>query len=218
MGVCYVIAHTQTNLVKIGITEDWQRRAKELKIGSKTELLHQWQTIWYEELERDLHAVFANKRLPQSEWFNIKSYQAKYQGNKILNGYNVEHTENLHANSYEEEAAYIYDQLKQELESKKNLEDQNDINAVTQEVQQAEETEQFFDTTEETSHLYQRNALIIIASLTIAISLLFTDFYSTFLVWSLFAGLGVLIWQAVKYWYITGPVVIAGLIGLSLLN
>lgn len=64
MGFLYIIKTKR--LTKIGITADIQRRMNELK----PDKIHQVVTLPRErELEKKLHRLFADKRLPGSEYF-----------------------------------------------------------------------------------------------------------------------------------------------------
>ena len=64
MGFLYIIKTKR--LTKIGITADIQRRMNELK----PDKVHQIVTLPRErELEKKLHRLFADKRLPGSEYF-----------------------------------------------------------------------------------------------------------------------------------------------------
>ena len=64
MGFLYVIGYR--NLTKIGITQNLQRRMKEL---GPDVIYRVSMSPDYEELERKAHASWAEKRVPQSEWF-----------------------------------------------------------------------------------------------------------------------------------------------------
>jgi len=66
MGFLYVIGcHGMT---KIGITTNLERRMRELR----PHFIYQvFMSLEHEVLERDAHELHADKRLPQSEWFNL---------------------------------------------------------------------------------------------------------------------------------------------------
>ncbi len=64
MGFLYVIGYR--NLTKIGITQNLQRRMREL---GPDVIYRVFMSPDYEELERKAHASWAEKRVPQSEWF-----------------------------------------------------------------------------------------------------------------------------------------------------
>ena len=71
----YLIEHCSSKLVKIGITEDWQRRARQLKIGSKCKTIIAVTTDHNSTKEKELHLRLDTFRLPQSEWFHLDSDQ-----------------------------------------------------------------------------------------------------------------------------------------------
>ena len=64
MGFLYVIGYR--NLTKIGITQNLQRRMSEL---GPDVIYRVSMSPDHEELERKAHASWAEKRVPQSEWF-----------------------------------------------------------------------------------------------------------------------------------------------------
>lgn len=64
MGFLYVIGYR--NLIKIGITQNLQRRMREL---GPDVIYRVFMSPDYEELERKAHASWAEKRVPKSEWF-----------------------------------------------------------------------------------------------------------------------------------------------------
>ena len=66
MGFLYVVGcHGMT---KIGITTNLERRMRELN----PDLIYQvFMSTEHEVLERDAHELYADKRLPQSEWFKL---------------------------------------------------------------------------------------------------------------------------------------------------
>ena len=71
----YLIRSTASGLHKIGITKNWQRRKKELEVGSKTVLVQHARVLNPAHLERSLHRRYAAARLPQSEWFSLSDSQ-----------------------------------------------------------------------------------------------------------------------------------------------
>lgn len=75
--VLYLIRHKKTKTVKIGITSQWQNRAKVLRIGSDTELLSLFHTYDVKETESELHHKFKKYRLPGSEYFALNERQVK---------------------------------------------------------------------------------------------------------------------------------------------
>lgn len=74
VGIVYVIRDEASWLHKIGITLDWQRRSRQLDIGTKTRAICIVRTIRPGEIERELHLRYKAFRLPQSEWFNLQSH------------------------------------------------------------------------------------------------------------------------------------------------
>ena len=71
-GWVYVIKDMDSGLYKIGKTDNWERRFKQLKVDGQT--IQVIQLRWVEDrhsIEKyhlDLHAAY---RLPQSEWFKL---------------------------------------------------------------------------------------------------------------------------------------------------
>lgn len=76
MEYVYLIRDNGTGLHKIGMTSNWERRKKELRVGSVTTLIKIVQCKNAKKWERVLHAMFKHKRLPQSEWFRIEAKDA----------------------------------------------------------------------------------------------------------------------------------------------
>lgn len=72
----YLIRDNETGLHKIGMTTNWERRARQLKVGSTTTKVRTVACKNPEKWERVLHAMFQHKRLPQSEWFRISAEEA----------------------------------------------------------------------------------------------------------------------------------------------
>lgn len=76
MEYVYLIRDNGTGLHKIGMTSNWERRKKELRVGSVTTPIKIVQCKDAKKWERVLHAMFKHKRLPQSEWFRIEAKDA----------------------------------------------------------------------------------------------------------------------------------------------
>lgn len=72
-GVIYLIRCDQNGLHKIGITNNWAQRRRQLRVGETTTQVHVVRVNKAEQLERYLHRRFSEKRLPQSEWFSLDS-------------------------------------------------------------------------------------------------------------------------------------------------
>ena len=70
-GFVYVLKSTLLGGYKIGITTSPSSRFKALAVGSKAELVGYWSVDAYRELEKQLHKEYADKRVPQSEWFDL---------------------------------------------------------------------------------------------------------------------------------------------------
>jgi hypothetical protein len=75
--VLYLIRHKKTKTIKIGITSQWQSRAKTLRVGTDTELLALLQTPDVKETECELHHEFKQYRLPGSEYFAFNKRQVE---------------------------------------------------------------------------------------------------------------------------------------------
>jgi hypothetical protein len=73
----YLIKCRQTNLIKIGITNDWETRAKALKINTKTVPLFLVITSDNIKAEKNLHKIFETYRLPGSEYFALNAAQVQ---------------------------------------------------------------------------------------------------------------------------------------------
>jgi hypothetical protein len=70
-SIIYVIKSEFLDAHKIGITNDWSRRKRELKVGISTTAVHVARINNAESLETYLHGKFQSSRLPQSEWFRL---------------------------------------------------------------------------------------------------------------------------------------------------
>lgn len=76
MGYLYVIAHKNAqNMHKIGITKNWDKRRKQLKVGSATycNTLVEFPDDIEKLVEKQMHAQYKDYRLPQSEWFDLNT-------------------------------------------------------------------------------------------------------------------------------------------------
>ena len=75
-GWVYVVRNQ--DLHKIGITKDLIRRMRQLKADDKgNELIDAIKSDRYKALERTLHKIFKEKRIPQSEYFRLNPIQVK---------------------------------------------------------------------------------------------------------------------------------------------
>lgn len=83
-SILYVIRHGETGLHKIGITNDWTRRQKELEVGPKTKAIHIVRVNDARQVEKYLHRRFAAKRMPQSEWFHLNEEELGFVRTTIL--------------------------------------------------------------------------------------------------------------------------------------
>lgn len=72
-GFLYVIQDIASGHYKIGITSNWDRRARALGVGSKTRLMQVKSVDDMREAERQAHARYKDYRLPGSEYFNLKA-------------------------------------------------------------------------------------------------------------------------------------------------
>mgnify|MGYP001806895145 CR=1 FL=1 len=70
-AIIYVIKSELLEAHKIGVTNDWSRRKRELKVGVTTTAVHVARINDAGSLEQHLHKRFARCRLPQSEWFKL---------------------------------------------------------------------------------------------------------------------------------------------------
>ena len=60
---------------KIGITTNLDARMKQLEVPEKASIVGHWQSKDYTVLERLLHSMYKEKRVPQSEWFLINEQE-----------------------------------------------------------------------------------------------------------------------------------------------
>lgn len=67
----YLIKHSETGLVKIGISNNWYARAKALQVGTKTFPLAVVLTNNNKQAESSLHEQYRHCRLPGSEYFQL---------------------------------------------------------------------------------------------------------------------------------------------------
>jgi len=67
----YLIKHSETGLVKIGISNNWYARAKALQVGTKTFPLAVVLTNNNKQAESSLHDQYRYCRLPGSEYFQL---------------------------------------------------------------------------------------------------------------------------------------------------
>ena len=56
---------------KIGITTNLERRMKQLEVPEKAAVIGQWASKEYATIEKLLHKMYDEQRVPQSEWFRI---------------------------------------------------------------------------------------------------------------------------------------------------
>lgn len=76
-GECvYLIRDNATGLHKIGMSTNWERRARQLQVGIVTTKVRVVACKNAGQWERVLHAMFKHKRIPQSEWFRITAEEA----------------------------------------------------------------------------------------------------------------------------------------------
>lgn len=76
MECVYLIRHNETNLLKIGMTTNWEQRSRRLEVGRTTTKIMTVPCKDSGKWERVLHTMFKHKRLPQSEWFKITEEEA----------------------------------------------------------------------------------------------------------------------------------------------
>jgi Meiotically up-regulated gene 113 len=74
-GLLYLIWHWRSNLLKVGVTRNWDRRATELQVGRTTEVVLVVRTKTPEQDEDRIHAKWDEYRIPQTEWFCIAGDQ-----------------------------------------------------------------------------------------------------------------------------------------------
>jgi hypothetical protein len=78
-GTLYLLrSHADASLHKIGITNHWQQRAKQLEVGLSTACVGRWTVNDNRQLENFLHRRFKAHRLPQSEWFHLSPEQVQW--------------------------------------------------------------------------------------------------------------------------------------------
>ena len=71
-GYVYIIKNdVRIGGYKIGKTTDVDRRFNQLKVGTKASIVGVWSSVDYSRLERQLHLMFKDIRIPQSEWFPL---------------------------------------------------------------------------------------------------------------------------------------------------
>ena len=68
-GFVYFVRNS--DIYKIGITENMLRRMKEL---NPDEILSSVRCSNYQEIEKKMHAHFKNRRIPQTEYFQLMIY------------------------------------------------------------------------------------------------------------------------------------------------
>ena len=75
-NVVYVIQNNYVpNQYKIGISSNWAKRSRQLKVGDVTTEIYVGNVIHNHQLEQQLHKRYASYRLPQSEWFHLNDEQ-----------------------------------------------------------------------------------------------------------------------------------------------
>jgi hypothetical protein len=78
-GTLYLLrSNADASLHKIGITNHWHQRAKQLEVGLSTACVGRWMVNDSRQLERFLHRRFKAHRLPQSEWFHLTPDQVQW--------------------------------------------------------------------------------------------------------------------------------------------
>lgn len=77
-NVLYVIEHLKSKAIKIGITSQWQNRAKVLRVGFDTKLLGLFNCLDIRETELELHQTYKSFRLPGSEYFMLNENQIEH--------------------------------------------------------------------------------------------------------------------------------------------
>ena len=78
VGTIYLIKDNLLGGYKIGITQNWQRRSRELEIGSKTTQVITATVRGPQQLETRLHRMFKAVRLPQTEYFALRPEQVEH--------------------------------------------------------------------------------------------------------------------------------------------
>lgn len=71
----YLIKHIASGLVKVGITNYWQQRCKQLSVGQKCTAIKVVFCDQAEFHEKLIHSNLDDFRLPQSEWFKLNKKQ-----------------------------------------------------------------------------------------------------------------------------------------------
>jgi hypothetical protein len=78
-GTLYLLcSNADPSLHKIGITNHWHQRAKQLEVGLSTACVGRWLVNNNRQLESFLHRRFKAHRLPQSEWFHLSPDQVQW--------------------------------------------------------------------------------------------------------------------------------------------
>lgn len=72
-GWIYVIQDKTTGLYKIGRTKNIDRRMKELGVGKSARLIKRKFVADCHKAEKDLHQRYKSQRLPQTEYFKLKT-------------------------------------------------------------------------------------------------------------------------------------------------
>ena len=75
-GTLYLIYHPQSGCHKIGISENWNQRARQLKVGTHTQFITKVDTPNPRKWEKVLHKMFAENRAPGSEYFKVDRQEA----------------------------------------------------------------------------------------------------------------------------------------------
>jgi len=75
-GTLYLIYHPQSGCHKIGISENWNQRARQLKVGTATQFITKVNCKNPRKWEKVLHKMFAENRAPGSEYFKVDRQEA----------------------------------------------------------------------------------------------------------------------------------------------
>ena len=109
----YVLKCRTTGEHKIGITSNWQRRSRELKVGLRTDKVHVARVPDARALEHRLHRQYEAVNKPQTEWFNLSETQLA----EVLNAINAAAAEQASAHdalaTYQKTAALTQGNRKQ---------------------------------------------------------------------------------------------------------
>ncbi len=70
----YVYLIKNKDLYKIGITQNLEQRMKQLK---PNKIISTLQTDDFESLEKELHKIYKDVRIPQTEYFRLTEAQLK---------------------------------------------------------------------------------------------------------------------------------------------